>query len=129
MTKMRFLSTRAHGALDYIVAIILIGLPYMAGTADRSFGQWIPILLGISIIVYSLLTRYELAIVRLIPMPVHLILDAGGGVLLIASPWLFGFAERSWVPFVLIGLFEIATALMTRTDTAPLHRDATAGRP
>jgi len=126
---MRFLSTRAHGALDYIVAIILIGLPYMAGTSDRSFGQWIPILLGFGIIVYSLLTRYELAILRLIPMAGHLILDVAGAILLMASPWLFGFAERSWVPFVLIGLFEIVTVLVTRTDTTPLHRDATAGRP
>jgi hypothetical protein len=125
---MRFLSTRAHGALDYIVAIILIGLPYMAGTADRSYGQWIPILLGLGVIVYSLLTRYELAILRLIPMTMHLILDVAGAILLIASPWLFGFAERSWLPFVLIGLFEIATVLVTRTETAPLHRDATAGR-
>jgi hypothetical protein len=125
---MRFLSTRAHGALDYIVAILLIGLPFMAGTADRSFSQWVPILLGLGIIVYSLLTRYELAILRLIPMTGHLVLDVAGGILLIASPWLFGFAERSWLPFVLIGLFDIAVVLVTRTDTAPLHRDATAGR-
>lgn len=48
-------------------------------------------LLGISIIVYSLLTRYELSVAKLIPMPVHLGIDAPGGILLIASPWLFGF--------------------------------------
>jgi hypothetical protein len=33
------------------------------------------------------------------------------------------------VAIVLIGLFEIAVTLVTRTETAPLHRDATAKRP
>jgi hypothetical protein len=122
VVPMRFLSTRTHGAIDYIVAIILIGLPYMAGTADRGIAQWLPILLGIATIIYSLMTRYELAIVRVIPMPVHLMLDAGAGVLLIVSPWLFGFADQSFVPFVLIGAFEIVASLVTRTQTAPLHR-------
>lgn len=118
---MRFLSTRAHGALDYIVGIVLIGLPYMAGTSDHGIGQWLPILLGLGTIIYSLLTRYELAIVRVIPMPVHLILDAAAGLVLIISPWLFGFADRAWL-FVLIGLFEIVVTLVTRTATAPLDR-------
>lgn len=119
---MRFLSTRAHGALDYIVGIFLIGFPYIFGTAAGGAMHWLPMALGVGTIIYSLLTRYELAIMRVIPMPVHLLLDAASGLLLMVSPWLFGFADRTYLPFVLVGLFEIGASLVTRTDTAPLHR-------
>lgn len=47
-------------------------------------------------------------------MPAHLALDAGSGVLLLASPWLLGFAEFVLWPHVLIGLMEIGAALTTR---------------
>lgn len=53
--------------------------------------------------------------VRLLPMPAHLLLDALSGVLLAASPWLFGFADRVRAPHLLAGLFEIAAAVTTRT--------------
>ena len=51
---------------------------------------------------------------KLIPMPVHLGIDALGGILLIASPWLFGFADLIWWPHVLVGIAEIAVVAMSR---------------
>jgi hypothetical protein len=64
----------------------------------------------------SVLTDYELSLARVIPMPVHLAADAGGGLLLAASPWLFGFADRVTWPHVILGLLEVGAALMTRTS-------------
>jgi hypothetical protein len=72
----------------------------------------------------SLLTDYELGVVRMIPMPVHLGFDVAAGLLLAVSPWLFGFADRVWVPYVVFGLAEIAAGLMTRTVP-----ETTAGTP
>jgi SPW repeat len=79
-------------------------------------------LLGTAIIIMSLMTDYELSMARMIPMPAHLMVDAAGGLLLLGSPWIFGFADRVFWPHVIIGLFEIGTAIMTRTtpDTADL---------
>lgn len=48
-------------------------------------------------------------------MPAHLGLDIAGGVLLAASPWLFGFASLVFWPHLIVGLFEIAAGVMTRT--------------
>ena len=112
---MRFMTTRMHGMADYLVGIILILAPYVLGFADGSAAQWVPQILGVGAIVYSLLTDYELGAMRVIPMPVHLGLDFASGLLLLASPWLFGFADRIAWPHVLFGLIEIGASLTTQT--------------
>jgi hypothetical protein len=122
---MRLIPTRIHGMLDYLMGLLLIAAPWLLGFADEgSAARWVPVILGAGVIAYSLLTRYELGVARLIPMPVHLALDAGGGLLLAASPWLFGFADRVWVPHVVFGLLELGAAVMTKT--VPEHEPATA---
>lgn len=112
---MRFLPTRIHGALDYLVGLLLIVAPWLLGFADGTAAQYVPQALGVAALIYALLTDYELGVVRLIPMPVHLMLDAGSGVLLAASPWLFGFADRVFWPHLILGLVEVGAALVTRT--------------
>ena len=112
---MRFMSTRVHGVIDYVVGIILVFVPNLFGFADGSAAQWIFVALGIAAIVYSLVTDYERGLVRLLPMPAHLALDAASGLLLASSPWLFGFQDRVHLPHLICGLFEIAASLVTRT--------------
>lgn len=109
------MDTRTHGYADYLVGIVLILAPYILGFADGTAAQWVPQILGAGAIVYSLLTDYELGVVRAIPMPVHLGLDFASGLLLLASPWLFGFADRIFWPHVLFGLVEIGASLVTQT--------------
>jgi hypothetical protein len=48
-------------------------------------------------------------------MRAHLAMDGLSGALFLVSPWLFGFADRVWVPHLVFGLFEIGAALTTRT--------------
>ena len=116
---MRFISTRMHGAADYLVGVLLIVSPYLFGFANGGPAQWLPMLLGAGVIIYSLMTRYEFGIVPVIPMPAHLWLDAAGGLLLLISPWLFGFADQVYLPHVIIGLLEIGAAVMTRKEMDP----------
>ncbi|HEY8577005.1 MAG TPA: hypothetical protein VIL88_11770 [Devosia sp.] len=106
--------TRIHGIIDYLVAVILILAPFLLGFADGSAAQWTPILVGITTIFVSLFTRYELGVVRVVPMAAHLAIDIATGILLLASPWLFGFADRIWWPHVLFGLLYIVTPLLTQ---------------
>lgn len=106
--------TRVHGIIDYIVGLLLIAAPFLFGFADGTAAQWVPIILGLSALVYSLLTKYELSAAKIIPMPVHLGLDVASGLLLAASPWLFGFSERIWLPHVVVGVAEIIIPLLTQ---------------
>ena len=119
---MRFIPTRIHAVVDYVTGLLLIVAPFVFRFADGGAAQWVPMLLGTAIIIMSLMTDYELSMSRMIPMPAHLMVDAAGGLLLLGSPWIFGFADRVFWPHVIIGLFEIGTAIMTRTtpDTADL---------
>lgn len=116
---MGIIPTRIHGYLDYLMGVVLIAAPWIFDFADGGPKQWVPIILGAGVIVYSLLTDYELGVMRMIPMPVHLGLDVLGGAFLAISPWLFGFANEIWWPHVLFGLLEIGAGLMTQR--APEH--------
>ena len=118
---MRFIPTRVHAVIDYIVAVILLGLPYLFDAwAGGGAKVWVPMALGIATIVYSLLTSYELGMVPVLPMPVHLFLDALSGLVLALSPFLFSFDGQISKPYVLLGLFEIAASLMTQTRPGSL---------
>lgn len=110
---MRVIPTRIHGFLDYGVALLLIASPWILGFADGGPEQWTPVALGIFVIVYSLVTDYELSIARMLSMPAHLGLDMAGGVVLALSPWLFGFADDVWLPHLIFGILEIGASLLT----------------
>jgi hypothetical protein len=108
--------TRIHGMIDYATGVLLLAAPYLFGFADGSAAQWVPMVLGIATIGASLMTRYELGVYGLIPMPMHLMLDGGSAIFLIASPWLFGFADRIYWPHVMVGLFELVIGVLSRTQ-------------
>lgn len=110
---MQFIPTRVHGVIDYLVAVLLIASPWLFDFSDGGAKTWIPVALGIGIALYSVLTDYELGLMRMIPMPIHLLLDVGGGIFLAVSPWLFGFSDEVWIPFVAIGVFDILAAALT----------------
>jgi hypothetical protein len=67
-------------------------------------------------IVYSLLTDYELGASRTLSMRTHLTLDLVGGLLLAVSPWLFGFDDYVYIPHLVLGIAEIGASLMTKTQ-------------
>ena len=119
---MRFIPTRVHGILDYIVGLLLIAAPWLFDFADGGAETWVPVILGASAIVYSLMTDYEMGASRSISMRTHLTLDLLSGIVLAASPWLFGFADEVYVPHLVLGLFEIGASLMTKRS--PAHRDS-----
>lgn len=112
---MRFIPTRAHGAMDYLIGVLLIAAPWLFGFATGGPAQWVPIVLGAGVIVYSALTAYELGLAPMIPVPVHLTIDIVAGVVLALSPWLFAFSSVIVWPHLIVGLLEIGAGLTTET--------------
>lgn len=114
---MRILSTATHGVLDYIIAIALLAAPNLFGFAEYGGAAvMVPRVLGVAILLMALTTRFELGLLKIIPMPVHLMADVIGGLLLVASPWLFGFADlpaNAWTPHVIVGLLVTGAGMMT----------------
>ena len=111
---MRFIPTRIHGILDYLMGALLIAAPWLFGFAEGGAETWVPVVLGVGALLYSLLTDYELGVMRRIPMSTHLGLDLAAGLLLAVSPWLFGFSDDVWAPQLVLGLLEVGAALTTR---------------
>jgi SPW repeat len=114
---MRFIPTRFHAPLDYIVGVALIAAPWAFQFSEHTAATIIPIVLGIGLIVYSLLTDYELGVWKVVPMAMHNVIDIVAGGFLAASPWIFGFADESanvWVPHVVVGLAAVFLGLTTK---------------
>jgi hypothetical protein len=116
------ISSKTHAVLDYLVGILLIAAPWLLGFADNSAATTIPVVLGISTLVYSLFTNYEYSLARMLPFKIHLTIDFMAGLLLLASPWLFGFHEEVYLPHVIVGAFEILAVLMTRKAPSIVHK-------
>lgn len=121
---MNVMPTRIHAVIDYVMAAVLILTPFVFMFEEHEAAKWVLIYAGIVTFVASLLTHDELGIAWAIPMPGHLGLDIIVGAILIASPWLFGFADVIWLPHVILGAIKILLALVTRwrpghTDTVP----------
>ncbi len=125
---MRFISTKTHGALDYLTAIVLILAPWIFNFADGSAAQWVPVVLGVVLLLQSLMTDYELGFFKTISMPMHLNLDILSGIILAASPWIFGFADQVYLPHLIVGLMEIGAGMFTEREpyrgTAHTHTHA-----
>lgn len=114
----QFVSPAVHGAFDYLVGGLLIGGPWLLGFADGGAETWVPVALGIGIVLYSLCTDYAWGLVRRLPMPAHLVLDGVSGFVLAASPMLFGFYDEVMDPHLSIGVLEMVLALVTRPVSA-----------
>ena len=126
---MRFIPTRLHAPLDYIVGAALIAAPWIFQFSDIAAASVVSVVLGIGLIVYSLFTDYELGVWRTFPMSVHNLFDIAAGALLAASPWLFGFGDEganAWAPFVVVGLAAIFLGLTTKQRVGYSYRKSPA---
>jgi len=119
----RFIPTKVHGALDYIVGIALILAPWLFQFSDiGGAAVAIPVVLGIGLIVYSIFTKYEWGLIKVLSMPYHLIIDIIAAALLTLSPFIFGFYDANnanqWLPHVVVGLAVVLVVLFSQTQPA-----------
>lgn len=116
--SLRVIPTGVHGMIDYAASGALYATPALLGLSDVPPSSRTLRVASGAAVASSLLTDYELGVVKVVPMPVHLMLDAMSGALIAASPWLLGFAKegsRYWLPHALMGTTEVLVALMSKT--------------
>ena len=124
---MRFIPTKFHAPLDYIVGAALIAAPWIFQFSEHTAATVVPIVLGIGLIAYSLFTNYELGLWKVAPMAVHNLIDIAAGSLLAASPWIFGFADNTatvWVPHLVVGMAAVFLGLTTKQAGGYSYRAA-----
>lgn len=111
---MKIISTKVHGAIDYLAVGTLLALPHAMGWSAN-----VTRLLTASALrtlAYSLLTQYEFSALRLLPMKTHLKLDGSSGLMLALAALFIGDA-RAKKALVGLGLFELATALLSKQES------------
>jgi len=115
------ISTRTHAYLDIATAGFALAFPRLLG-ARKPFTK-IATGMALGKIGYTLLTRHELGVVRVIPVKTHLALDAVAGSALAALPFVLEEKESSAVTACAVGmgLFDIAAAPLTETKSLPVQ--------
>jgi hypothetical protein len=117
-----FCPTAVHGVFDYAGAIGLIASPFMFGFADLGgIAVFLPIVLGAGLLLYSLLTDYELGMpaIKVIPMSLHVSVDFLASAFLAVAPFIFGYKNLGlnvWLPQVIAGISVILLVLVSKTS-------------
>jgi hypothetical protein len=128
--KTRFIPTSVHGAIDHVVGPALVLAPTVLGLRRTSPEGITARAVGGVEAFYSNLTDYEMSLKNVVPMRIHLALDAVGGATLALVPQLTGARKRGkkhWLPHLAIGALEVGMAAFTKTEPPrPAERRATA---
>ena len=129
---MRSISTRMHGVFDYLIGAYLVLMPFVFGYATAIGGPetWLPIAAGLSIICYSLLTNYELGVIRRLDMRAHLWLDGITGFTLLISTVFVGSLDPTiWATHLSAGVLLLVAAFITDRQPQSRTRVETVPRP
>jgi hypothetical protein len=101
---MKIIDTKTHGYMDYIMGIFLLASPSLFSLNLNAIESTVFYIVGVTALIYSLLTNYELGVLKIIPMKGHLLLDIFSGLFLAASPWLLGFSDIVYKPHLALGI-------------------------
>lgn len=116
-------SLKTHNILDYVAGALLLFVPAIFGFSEIDAARNVFIFAGIALIAYSLLTRYHYALVRVIPLGVHMTLDVLNGVIVMLAPWVFGYRDlltsgQEVVHYVLaLGVFALVAFTRPKTES------------
>jgi hypothetical protein len=110
---MRFIPRKYHAILDYIYGFLLMFAPWLIGFSQYETPTHLVYLWGLLVVLLSLNTDYEGGASKVVTMSLHLRLDVIGGLLLAASPWLFGFYTQTFIFHLAAGTVSVMAGLFT----------------
>ena len=128
----RPIDSTLHGATDYMVGTTLLtAFPKLAGIEGTESATQVRIS-GASHLAYSMITKYPLGVVKLLPYKAHLALDAVGALAIAATPFVTGQwkkGPRHFVPHLALAAFELQSRIMSDpTGLGDYHGDVDAVR-
>ena len=107
------LSRKAHGAIDYVFAVLVATSPWIFGFAHEQAAPQIALSCGIITAMYSLMTNYEMGLVPLIPFAGHRFFDFAVAFALAGASWHFKMRGTAAVVFTILGVIGIIAAAMS----------------
>ena len=120
MSLVRFLPAWLHAIADYAVAATLIVVPLVVDGSDKAVGAGIAI--GAVVALVSMMTKYPLGVVKVLPFTVHSAGDYLAATLLVVSPFALGFDGSDsglTVFYIVAGIAVLAVSLVTNYQYSP----------
>ena len=114
MSLVRFLPAWFHAVADYAVGILLVivGVAVDGSAGARATG----IVVGATVLLVSMLTRYPLGVAKVLPFPVHSAGDYVAALLLVVAPFALSFYDGDTGAsafYIVAGLAVLAVSLIT----------------
>jgi hypothetical protein len=120
MSFVRLLPAWLHAVADYAVGLTLVVVALASGASAGAVGTGVVV--GVTVLVVSMLTKYPLGIAKVLPFTVHSAGDYLAAALLLAAPWVLNFAEGDpgmAAFYVVAGLAVLAVSLVTNYQYSP----------
>jgi hypothetical protein len=114
MSVTRLLPAWFHAIADYAVGVLLIVVAVASGVGGAA--EATGIVVGATVLLVSVLTRYPLGIVKVLPFQVHSAGDYLAAALLIVAPFALGFNDTEAgisAFYVVMGIAVLAVSLIT----------------
>jgi hypothetical protein len=130
MSLVRFLPAWFHAIADYAVGATLIVVAIAVGGSAGAVGTGIVV--GATVLLVSVLTKYPLGIWKVLPFTVHSAGDYLAAALLLAAPWALNFADGDGglaAFYVVAGLAVLAVSLVTNYQYSPKREWSTGRQP
>lgn len=107
-----------HALLDYSWSSAIVAAPRLLGFADESNARRLCTVQGTAVTLASLLTRYELGALKLIPFRTHLKANRLGALAGLSTPWLLGFAHNKTARNTVLAFFlmELVVVMLSRDE-------------
>jgi len=114
-----------HGIADYKYAALVSAAPKLLGFEDEKAAKLLCYGLGSGALLYSLFTRYELGVFRLMSFKTHLKLDVAANVFALAAPWMLGFSDnkRACNTCLVAATTGLVISAFTQPDEMPATAD------
>jgi SPW repeat len=120
MSLVRFLPAWFHAIADYAVAALLIVVALAVGGSAGAVATGVVV--GVTVLLVSMLTRYPLGVVKVLPFPIHSAGDYLAAALLLVAPWVLHFesGDRGLaVVYIVLGVAVLAVSLITNYQYSP----------
>ena len=104
-----------HGLIEYVAGVLLIAAPFvLAFDSDTATG--IAIAIGVVVLIVTASTAIPTGLIKSIPVQAHAVLDYALALLLIASPFAFGFDDdgTATAVFLVLGILHLLLTIGTR---------------
>jgi len=127
MSLVRFLPAWLHAVADYAVALSLIAVALIVGGTDKAVATGVVI--GAVVLVVSLLTKYPLGVVKVLPFTVHSAGDYLAVILLAAAPFALSFHHSDGgltVLYLVVAAAVLLVSLITNYQYSPKRKAAPA---